>query len=366
MPGRRIVLCGVAVDVETEHAEFDRYLAAQFPGSGPASGAPDVAVRVRWSEGPRAELTPPAVFPGWGAATRVDRHVYTDPGRVLCLRCDDAPQIAVASAPGDGRGPRRFELRFHFSLDGAGWRETAKRALRWRRVPALRRNRLSTLAYYAVYYPVWWHLEARGSAHPLHAAAVAIDGRALLLAGLPGCGKSTLAGTLLGAPGVELLSDNIVLHDGARVFGCFEPLLLDAETRSWLGQRVRLEPVGRRHQYARDAFHAPHRTDGVPLAAALVVARGPSTRLTPLPPTECARLLLAANEAAKEVRRYHVLSALLGLAERGALAHMDQRLAHLDRLLAPVPCHWLEVREGAPAEATAILRGLAAGVKEAI
>jgi len=65
------------------------------------------------------------------------------------------------------------------------------------------------------------------------------------------------------------------------------------------------------------------------------------------------------------VRRYHVLAALLGLLERVALAHVDARVADLDRLLAGVPCHWLTVREGAPAEAAALLREAAGRAKEA-
>jgi hypothetical protein len=359
---QRIELCGVSVEVTTDHAELGSYLATQFPPCS-ASAPPDVAVHVRWTDGPRADPTPHAVFPDWPAETRVDRHVWLGAGTVLCLRQDDAPQIAIASRP-TGL-PRRFELRFHFSLDAEGWRETAKRLVRWRRLATLRRARLSTLTYYAVYYPVWWHLESRGLAHPLHAAGVALDGRALLLGGLPGCGKSTVATALLGVPGAELLSDNVVLHDGAELHGCFEPLLLDAASRAALADHVGVTPLGRRHQYARDAYALPHRTGGVPLAAAVVVARGRATRLTRLAATECARLLLAANEAAKEVRRYHVLTALLALAERDALGHLEQRIAHLDRLLARVPCYWLEVREGAPAEATAALRDLAATAREA-
>jgi hypothetical protein len=156
-----------------------------------------------------------------------------------------------------------------------------------------------------------------------------------------------------------------MLHDASRIYGCFEPLLLDAATRAWLSARLPLSPVGRVHQYEREAFHAPHRVGGVPLGAAVVLARGRETRLVRLPPAECARMLLAINESAKEVRRYHILSAQLALVERSALGYREQRLAHLDRLLANVPCYWLEVREGAPAEATAALRGLFTTAKEA-
>ncbi|HLY37645.1 MAG TPA: hypothetical protein VKU61_06385 [Candidatus Binatia bacterium] len=363
MHRRRVELCGVAVDVETDHEPFARYVDGQFPDRPSADGAPDIAVRVRWVEGGPPELTPATVFPRWPADVRVDRHVWMGRDAILCLRPDDAPQIAIASAPGT---PRRFELRFRFALDGTGWRGIVRRALRWRRIPVMRRNRLSTLLYYAVYYPVWWHLEARERAHPLHAAGVALGGRALLLAGLPGCGKSTLATALLGDPGAELLSDNVVLHDGAQLFGCFEPLLLDATTRHHVAARVELRPVGRVHQFARDAYHAPHRTDGVPLAAALLVARGGSTRLERVPSTDCARMLVAVNEAAKELRRYHILAGLWSLIERDALGYAERRIADLDRLLAAVPCYWLQVRDGAPAEGVEALRDLVAGAREAV
>lgn len=361
----RIDLCGVRVDVETDHPDFAQYLEAQFPGDAAddALRPPDLSVRVRWSEGPEPKLTPHAVFPGWQAETRIDRHVWMAPGRLLCLRVDDAPQIAIAS---DATcAPRRLELRFHFTLGRRGWREIVTRALAWRRLAALRHHRLSTLAYYAVYYPAWWHLEAQGKAHPLHAAGVALGGRGLLLGGLPGCGKSTLATSLLGTPDAELLSDNIVLHDATRIYGCFEPLLLDADTRAWLSATVHLTPLGRTHQYRRDAFHLPHRADGVPIGAAVVLARGRETRLLRIPSGDCARMLLAINESAKEVRRYHILSAQLALVERNALGYQEQRLAHLDRLLANVPCYWMEVREGAPAEAVAALRELLAPAREA-
>ena len=67
MRRRRIALSGVTVEIETEHADLARYLAAQFPDGDAARGTPDIAVCVRWTDGPRPTLTPEAVFPGWPA-----------------------------------------------------------------------------------------------------------------------------------------------------------------------------------------------------------------------------------------------------------------------------------------------------------
>jgi hypothetical protein len=366
MTSQRIDLCGVRLDVRTEHAEFADYLAAQFPpaSAAAAAGEADVAVQVRWSEGPRPVLRPSTVFPDWPVDAMIDRHIHVGPGSVMWLRVDDAAQIAIASE--HGPKTRRFELRFHFTLGGRGWREPLKRALNWRRLPGLRRNRLSTLAYYSVYYPTWWHLEAEGKGHPLHAAGVALDGRAVVLAGLPGAGKSTLAMALLATPGAELLADNVVLHDGRLVQGCFEPLLLDEKTRRWVPEAQLLRALGRRHVFARDAFHAPHRAGGVPPGAVVVVTRGRETRLAPLSAAVCAHRILAVNEVAKEVRRYHVLASVLGMVEPEGLAHVEERGARLERLLGGVPCFALQVREGAPEEAVAALRDVAAPARQAV
>ena len=236
---RRIELCGVALDVVTDHPALARYLEGHFAHlqpAGAAAGDPDVSVRVRWTEGPRDSVRPETVFPGWQADTMIHRDVHVGPNRVVWLRVDDVASLAIASEHG-GR-TRRFELCFHFSLGSRGWRERLKRAVYRRKVPALRRSRLSTLTYYAVYYPVWWQLESRGAGHPLHAAGVAIDGRAL------------------------------------------------------------------------------------------------------------------------------VLAAILGMIEPEAQAHVHERAARLERLLAGVPCYVLEVREGAPAEAVAVLRDLVTPVRQ--
>src|SRR5207249_3149092 len=272
----RIELCGVALDVVTDHPALARYLEGHFSNlqpAGAAAGDPDVSVRVRWTEGPRDSVRPETVFPSWQADTMIHRDVHVGPNRVMWLRVDDVASLAIASEHG-GR-TRRFELCFHFGLGSRGWRERLKRAVYRRKLPALRRSRLSTLTYYAVYYPVWWQLESRGAGHP------------------------------------------------------------------------------------------PHRTGGLAPGAVVVLARGRETRLTPIDAETCARTLLAINEVAKEVRRYHVLAAILGMVEPEAQAQAHERAARLERLLAGVPCYVLEAREGAPAEAVALLRDLVTPARQA-
>src|SRR5436309_3495194 len=210
----RIELCGVALDVVTDHPALARYLERHFSNlqrAGAAAGDPDVSVRVRWTEGPRDSVRPETVFPGWQADTMIHRDVHVGPNRVMWLRVDDVASLAIASEHG-GR-TRRFELCFHFGLGSRGWRERLK----------------------------------------------------------------------------------------------------------------------------RDAYHAPHRTGGLAPGAVVVLARGRETRLTPIDAETCARTLLAINEVAKEVRRYHVLAAILGMVEPEAQAQAHERAARLERLLAGVP-----------------------------
>jgi len=159
----RIDVCGVTLDVETDHPELTHYLEQHFSHvtTPAAAGAADIVVRVRWTDGPRAALRPETVFPDWQVDTMIDRHVHVGPNRVMWLRVDDVASLALASE--NAGDTRRFELRFHFSLGTRGWRERLKRAVYWRKLPALRRSRLSTLTYYAVYYPAWWQLESRGA-----------------------------------------------------------------------------------------------------------------------------------------------------------------------------------------------------------
>ncbi len=373
LSGKVVELCGVSVDVRSENPAFSAYLDNQFPFSssfGAAmmpgqrqapsnaatnatkpplqSGGENAAIRslVRWTEGPRPDFDPGKVFPGWEAGEQLDRYIHASPDGLLWLRVDDVPQIAIASNWKGGR--RSIELRYHFTLGAGPFLEPLKRLARWRWLPAKRRHRFSTIVYYAVYYPVWWHLECTRAAHPLHAGAVVLDGKAILLAGLPGSGKSTVAVSFLNVPEAALLSDNIVLHDGTNIWGCYEPLLLGDEHSS---RPAGLHQTGQRHAFNRNAYHAPHLNRAFSPSAVVILCRGKRTELEAIPNSQCFRMLLAINEAAKEMRRYHVFGAVFSIAESRGLECALTRVSRLEQMVGSLPCFRLHVREGAPEEA---------------
>jgi len=82
-----------------------------------------------------------------------------------------------------------------------------------------------------------WHLADRRAGALVHGAAVVIDGRAHVLAGPEGSGKSTFA-TVAGAAGVDVLGEDLVLLDGAggRVDAVAAPYRVERATRRGPGR----------------------------------------------------------------------------------------------------------------------------------
>jgi hypothetical protein len=140
-----------------------------------------------------------------------------------------------------------------------------------------------------------WRLPARGAAM-LHAAGLVIDGRAFVLVGPEGCGKSTWARCAEEA-GAEILSDDLVLVEGT------------AEGAEALGSPL------------RSTHRSPLRPGRWPLAALLFPRHGETAVWEPSKPL-LARARLAAN-----------------LPFVSAALECDPRVAFVvERLVTRVPC----------------------------
>lgn len=313
MNGTTFELHGVRLRLESELGEFAVYARAALAPFVVADEAPvDVISRLVWVDGEAtSDLERAFGVRDW--RRRPDRDLYLVDGAAYWLRIDDFRdlQIAVQAAPDSVV----VTGRYHFHLGPSGVGESLRRLRYAARLPALRGRRFSTLLYYLFYHPVLWTLGSRDGWSVLHGGAVAGPGGALVLAGMPGCGKSTLAVALLADSRRTMLSDNLILHDGGRALACPELLLLDERSRERAGAgAARLRATGERRVFARDAYHVDRtELDPQPIAALLHVERGMELALERLTVDESAARLRAANTMAKEVRRIAIMDEVLDL-----------------------------------------------------
>ncbi|MCM8774536.1 MAG: hypothetical protein NC820_07385 [Candidatus Omnitrophica bacterium] len=80
------------------------------------------------------------------------------------------------------------------------------------------------ITYPLIYYPLFWYLEYFKNTHPLHASAVKIKDKCIVICGLEGMGKTTFSLLLAQDPHAKLFSDNLIFYDKDNIFPCYEPI----------------------------------------------------------------------------------------------------------------------------------------------
>lgn len=315
--------------------------------------------QLRWHERPprpRAELVP-----GLAAMDRPDRDLYVGDSRLAWFRIDDFRDLVLQAHWDHGR----LEVAgdYHFFLNRSPWRDRFRRAWEARGLDHRREKRFATLLYYLVYYPaMWWH-ETQTGAHPLHAAAVAGERGALVLAGPSGVGKSTLTVALTVAGGIPL-SETFVLHRGREVIAVPEPVLLDAWSRVWLGEAVEaLDRAPGRFVFDRQGYHVGQPAQQAPAVALVLPRRGTPVGAAVITAAEAQRRISGGHQLIKDMRRYWAFAAALEkLAPEATPAGlMAAREAALGALTRDVPCWELRLSPDlSRAAATEMLADIAA------
>lgn len=312
----------------------------------------DAAVRshLDWVDGaPGQSLAEAFGVQSW--ERRPDRDLYLDGRSAYWLRIDDFTDLQLAAS---FDGTLSLRGRYHFNLGaGSGAMERVRR-MRWAGdMTRLRARRFSTLLYYLVYYPVLWWLSRYKGWHLLHGGAVRLGTEAAVFAGMPGCGKSTLAVSMLADPACSMLSDNLVLFRASEVRACPELLLLDQSSLEMVGEAAaaRLHGTGESRIFEREAY----RPDDVVLApvragAVFSIERAARTQCAQLDARQAARRLLAGNIMAKEVRRLTIMSEVLDLISDMPVPDAGADLASL---LTITPAYQLGIGEGADFAAVA-------------
>ncbi len=338
-------LHGHKLALSSEIPQFVDYVeTAMRPFLCQADGQPAIESHLEWVEGPRAASLAGAA--DWGR--RPDRDLYIDGNTAYWLRIDDFLDLHI-KASWEG-GVLRLVGRYYFSLGSSQRSEWLRRLRHWRRLDLLRAHRFSTLLYYLVYHPILWRLSRFGGWHVLHGGALSEGGRAVVLAGMPGCGKSTLAVALSGRPGSKMLSDNLLLFNSGSVMACPELLLLDPGSIARAGRGAdRLTPTGERRVFGRDAYRpADMELDPVEPATILVVQRARHSLIEELSPEACAAHLRAGNTMAKEVRRIAIMGEVL---DEIAGSSAPDEIADIGRFVSGARCYRLSIGPGEDAGA---------------
>jgi len=226
-------------------------------------------------------------------------------------------------------------------------------------LPAARERLFVGLIYYLVYFPWAWWLERERGWTLLHAGAVAAPAGAgmfgpqegLILAGLPGCGKSTTSLSFLNQPEWQIVSDNLVFTDGQQVFACVEPIHVDERTRALVGDGDALSgrvcSTGRRFSHGRQDYEvsAAARTLFATPRALGFLHVGHETTVRRLDSADSARRLLANDLLAKEWLTYQESAAALHQIWRD-VGDQERRRANLLALAQSVPCYAVAVARG--------------------
>jgi hypothetical protein len=356
----RFLLHGLPVSVETDDVSLAAFVRAHFEADEGNDPSAELRVRAswRWGEEPAVASLPA----GWPAQKA---------GRGLTLACGDRADAAAHAVW--TRVPGFPELTLHYALSGETSPQLEVEAscaytpqglgrrleyLRPARVERKRDRLFFKLMYFAVYYPMAWCLQRGRGWGLVHASAVALpSGRAVLLAGMGGVGKSTLGLSLLSRPGARLLSDNLLFHDAHHLYSCPEPVRLDdLAVKGIAGTGLEPERSGlplTAHPKPTYALPAGLRVDAAPPAAVFFLRAAAAPSCEPIDAARAAVLLAAGNDLAREIEDLRPCAALLDTlaATRGRPRPVAP--ASLDRLLEGVPCALFSRGEGESVARTA-------------
>jgi len=308
-----VELHGVSLTLCSSESDFLAYASRALATlAREGVGRPQIVSQLEW-----VDDTPPRDLRGafrtneWDR--QLDRDLYVAAHTAYWLRIDDFADLRMQLTWSEGR----LEVigRYYSHIGKSRRWESLRRLRHWHRLGELRARRFSTLVYYLVFHPLLWWLSRFEGWHVAHAAAVAENGRAHVFAGLPGCGKSTLAVGALSLPGVEMLSDNLLLTDGVRVRACPELMLLDERSVARVGSaRDRLAKVGDRRVFERDSYRPEWtRMDALEPQTLNFVYRSSRGEKRPIESALAAERIEAGNLMAKEVRRCRMMAQVLDL-----------------------------------------------------
>jgi hypothetical protein len=219
---------GVTLTLETNHLPLLAYAREHLNGLvvSPVS-SPDVAVKCLWSQGDWHSDANPFAVSGNGTLNVIGKRMLGNANELIWLDTLRMPGLQLRFFRDQEQ--LQFDLAYHFHP------KKGKLDV----LPEYEHKKYFSLMSYLVYYPLIWYLENYRGWTVLHASALAMAGGGIIIGGLGGVGKTTTCVALMQRPGVELMSENLILTDGEFIYACYEPIRLDEDSLAMLGANPR-------------------------------------------------------------------------------------------------------------------------------
>jgi hypothetical protein len=327
--------------LESSNAPFLEFARSYMHGMVRSSGEePAVISKLLWDEHPQKTWSGDVYQRG---RRLLQEYSGGKPTRLLLTEIQELPGLQIAMRWQDG-----------ILLVDAYYRVESRLARAAGRFNPLLPRAYVILIYYLVYFPLVYSLYLRKGWHLFHAGAVEKEGSGWVFAGLPGSGKTTFTLSLLSKPGVNLLSDNLLLFDGIQVYACPEPLHLGKESIEVVGQDVlsRLDDSQRKFSHGRHDYRLGDDRRVNKASAEHLVFLGLAGRreARSLPEALALERLAGYDLMAKEVNAYEQFAVSLDLLvskkESGSTGRISDKREKLAALVSKMDCWDLWVEKG--------------------
>jgi hypothetical protein len=343
-------LHGVRVNLESDSEEALDYARAHLDATPDSLPAPHLRISLGWRWGGGAPRPAQAQAEGARVPEKIGKDLY-----------DTGDELVWSRVPG-------FEgLTIRASRAGGGCHVSSScgytprdpiarmRYLRASRRAKKTHRTLFKLMYYGVYYPLIWHFERTRGWGLLHASAVERNGRAIVLSGMGGVGKSTLALSLMADPAFRFISDNLILHDDRKIYSLPEPVRLDASSLSaisgagFVPSTSDVPPTA--HPKPTYRVESERVTGSADFDVVILLRATKRPIIRPLGPTETLAHLIAARDLVKEVDGYRSVAAFLSMAQASESEKVAEP-ASLAALTSSSRAYLLGIGEGEPVSVT--------------
>jgi len=204
----------------------------------------------------------------------------------------------------------------------------------------------ATLIYYLIYFPLIWYAERTSMLFPIHAGAVAMNDRAILLTGLGGIGKSTITMAFLNDPKIKLLSENLVLHNHNNIFAFPEVIHLDHLSYSLLGRMTnKLKPTGKTFFRNRDCYDISA-SDRIYKAKPIILInlrQSNKLQISPISNEKAIETILSNDLLAREINEYSQQRAIFNFLDHN-IGGYQRRFDSLREIIRGIPCYDLCIK----------------------